>query len=334
MPDERRLTSPRLAPEADIHVRVTRGAGSKLGIVVHISVETGLLTIAQVQGDGIIEAWNRQRPEEERVRGGEWIVSVNGIGEMPGNTFRELQSLGALHIVVSRQLPPMSDARQHDVQLWSQLPSACEELQRIPITVQASEQRPVGLDVEILPWGLTIAGVKEGAVQDWNMQHPTKAVCAGDRIVFANSGNNEHMFTEIFKGGLLHMVVQRGQTDTDSCMLSEASVCSLPLTTCTGGGDGSEDVCAICHEHWQRGAQAMELPCKHHFHWDCAFPWLTKHSPLCPLCGWAADHPGCGSSGVLGSEDTGEAWPPATQRVRQLQARAPFQANQRCVVCS
>lgn len=300
----------------DIHMHLNRGLGSKLGMLVHINLESGLLSISQVQPGGMVEAWNEQRPAEERVRGGEWIVSVNGVSETTGSIFRQLQSVGALEIVVSRRPPPSTSLQRGPLE--SSLLSIQElaEPQRIPLTVHVNERMPIGVEVTVLSDAFTIAEIREGAVKQWNRQHPTKEVCVGDRIVFANGVSKERLFNEIFRPGVLHLVVQRGK---DGAAFPEAFAEQLLLVVSQGCSvrDEEGDICAICHDGFEPVAQVAQLPCKHCFHRDCVVPWLTKHSPLCPLCGWAADHPGGGG----GDEDKVDALPPTMHKVPRMHSK-------------
>lgn len=42
--------------------------------------------------------------------------------------------------------------------------------------------------------------------------------------------------------------------------------------------------CVICTEEFKQGQELVRLPaCGHHFHVDCALPWLTAHN-TCPYC--------------------------------------------------
>ena len=48
-------------------------------------------------------------------------------------------------------------------------------------------------------------------------------------------------------------------------------------------GECIEDVCSICLDQFNEGANIIVLPCKHGFHPDCLSPWLKIHSE-CPSC--------------------------------------------------
>jgi len=45
-----------------------------------------------------------------------------------------------------------------------------------------------------------------------------------------------------------------------------------------------QNSCSICLEEYELGEEIRVLPCKHTFHSNCIFPWLTERSPTCPLC--------------------------------------------------
>lgn len=273
---------------------VTRDQGGKLGVLVDINWDSGLLTLMQVEVGSVIATWNEHRSEEQRVRGGDCIVSVNGILGNISHMLWELQSATAFDIVARRPTCPGLPVRLAGPGSESvPLRSALEQRQRVPVTVQVDPCRPLGLEFRVSPEALSIAEIRDGIIADWNAANPTKEVRVGDRIVFANGARREQLLVEVQKQGLLHLVVSRGWNGIGAEVLSEASVDEMPLTLCAGcvGTIQNEGVCAICQDRWVCGTHMLRLPCGHHFHQGCAVEWLTKHSLLCPLCGWPADHP-------------------------------------------
>ncbi|GLI71449.1 hypothetical protein VaNZ11_016664 [Volvox africanus] len=43
------------------------------------------------------------------------------------------------------------------------------------------------------------------------------------------------------------------------------------------------ELCTVCHDAFEHGAEVVELPCRHCFHEDCIMPWLRQQN-TCPVC--------------------------------------------------
>ncbi|ONK59599.1 uncharacterized protein A4U43_C08F8120 [Asparagus officinalis] len=50
-----------------------------------------------------------------------------------------------------------------------------------------------------------------------------------------------------------------------------------------GWKSSEQSECAVCLENFKTGDILVHLPCAHHFHWNCAMPWLESNSQ-CPCC--------------------------------------------------
>ncbi|CAH0487837.1 unnamed protein product [Peronospora farinosa] len=48
--------------------------------------------------------------------------------------------------------------------------------------------------------------------------------------------------------------------------------------------DSDAEICPICLDEFEDGADVKVLPCQHFFHVDCINPWLGGQSGRCPLC--------------------------------------------------
>lgn len=199
--------------------------------------------------------------------------------------FAQLQRQGRLEIVFSRRQPN----RRREGRLGNDLPRP----QRFSITVRKEPGAVLGIQVTVGRHGVTVTSVNEGIIREWNERNARHQVRPGDRIVFVNGVRREDMVFELAKEGTLYIVLQRGYSKANGRNTMPPSLVeNLPcFEYCEGLNKFKKyEACGICLEDWAPGSQAMELPCKHLFHPDCASPWLTKHSALCPLCGWAADH--------------------------------------------
>lgn len=65
--------------------------------------------------------------------------------------------------------------------------------------------------------------------------------------------------------------------------LQREKIDSFEILQYNNGEGYSKDVCSICIEEWQEGAQIMRLPCNHIFHPTCISTWFHR-STTCPLC--------------------------------------------------
>ena len=55
-------------------------------------------------------------------------------------------------------------------------------------------------------------------------------------------------------------------------------------TTYWSSADSDAEICPICLDDFEDGADVKVLPCQHFFHVDCINPWLGGQSGRCPLC--------------------------------------------------
>jgi len=64
-------------------------------------------------------------------------------------------------------------------------------------------------------------------------------------------------------------------------------ILSADATSMLARGDGDENVCNICLEEYETGAELMVMPCRglHKFHAACMLTWL-QHAGTCPCCQW------------------------------------------------
>ncbi|KAG6533995.1 hypothetical protein ZIOFF_007876 [Zingiber officinale] len=64
---------------------------------------------------------------------------------------------------------------------------------------------------------------------------------------------------------------------------SKAAIESMPIIEIVDEHIGKDCHCAICMDPFELGAEAREMPCKHIYHQDCIFRWLSLRNS-CPVC--------------------------------------------------
>ncbi|KAG7017281.1 E3 ubiquitin-protein ligase RDUF1, partial [Cucurbita argyrosperma subsp. argyrosperma] len=64
---------------------------------------------------------------------------------------------------------------------------------------------------------------------------------------------------------------------------SKAAIESLPVVKILASDVPLESHCAVCKEPFELDSEARQMPCKHIYHSDCIFPWLSIRNS-CPVC--------------------------------------------------
>ncbi|KAK8919007.1 E3 ubiquitin-protein ligase RING1 [Platanthera zijinensis] len=64
---------------------------------------------------------------------------------------------------------------------------------------------------------------------------------------------------------------------------SKAAIESMPTVEISASHVGMDIHCAVCMEAFELGGEVREMPCKHIYHQDCIFPWLSLRNS-CPVC--------------------------------------------------
>mmetsp|Transcript_15716 Transcript_15716/g.40483 ORF Transcript_15716/g.40483 Transcript_15716/m.40483 type:complete len:245 (-) Transcript_15716:58-792(-) len=178
------------------------------------------------------------------------------------------------------------------------------------VVVTQREGRPLGLKFSIRGGRLHVRLIEDGAVADWNAQNPGQQVMAGDHIAAVNgeSESMSKMLTHLHSTGLIHIsfrkppprssvkrerqpLLYHAAGDPHAPPPSEAGaprreqgtatqLVELPFVSAANLGDTT---CCICMENMDPDVRVMQLPCKHHFHLECAAQWLRRKG-ACPLC--------------------------------------------------
>ncbi|KAG9147982.1 hypothetical protein Leryth_003579 [Lithospermum erythrorhizon] len=63
----------------------------------------------------------------------------------------------------------------------------------------------------------------------------------------------------------------------------KVAVESMPVVEIEPSHVGAELDCSVCHEEFEMGSEAREMPCKHLYHSECIIPWLAIRNS-CPIC--------------------------------------------------
>lgn len=256
---------------------------------MQLLLDEDLLRVRCLQPGGLIGQWNTEHPDQQ-VRNGDWFVSVNGVQGSGSGMFTRLQRDAVLNITVSREAPPTrSDTGNTEDEASPSQASSPPRVRRFLMTLKKDDERMLGLQVSVTCRRVTVVRILPGIFQEWNDRNPERKLCVGDIIVFVNGVAKEEMLSELARPGILHILVQQGAARRGkhgALALTDSALAALPRTTYRGRS--GEQECGICLQDWECGDEAMQLPCKHTFHPDCAAMWLLAHSALCPLCGWAA----------------------------------------------
>lgn len=65
--------------------------------------------------------------------------------------------------------------------------------------------------------------------------------------------------------------------------VSKSAIEAMPTIVIADCHVGLDSHCAVCKEIFEIGTEVREMPCKHIYHQDCIFPWLSLKNS-CPVC--------------------------------------------------
>ncbi|KAK8963658.1 E3 ubiquitin-protein ligase RING1 [Platanthera guangdongensis] len=60
----------------------------------------------------------------------------------------------------------------------------------------------------------------------------------------------------------------------------KSAIESMPTVEISASHVRMDIHCAVCMEAFELGGEVREMPCKHLYHQDCIFPWLSLHYKL------------------------------------------------------
>lgn len=136
-------------------VTVNRQGLTGLGLQLEASDPRYCLVVA-VKADGLIEMWNKQN--RDVVTACDRLVKVNGVAFPSQILVTKACGFGAFSLTFQR--PRLFQVSVRKRTSW-------------------------GLDIAASGQGLTIMAIQDGAIQEWNDEHPEREVHVGDRIVAA-----------------------------------------------------------------------------------------------------------------------------------------------------
>lgn len=82
---------------------------------------------------------------------------------------------------------------------------------------------------------------------------------------------------------LLDQLSQLEVTRQEKPPASKDAIESMPTIEIVSSHVSNDLQCAVCHESFEIGSEAREMPCKHLYHGDCILPWLSIRNS-CPVC--------------------------------------------------
>lgn len=139
-------------------VNVDRQGLTGLGLQLEAS-DPRYCFVAAVKADGLIEIWNKQRKADlPQVAASDRLVKVNGVAFPSQILVTKACGFGAFSLTFQR--PRVFQVTVRKKTSW-------------------------GLDIAASEQGLTIMAIQDGAIQEWNDEHPEREVHVGDRIVAA-----------------------------------------------------------------------------------------------------------------------------------------------------
>lgn len=64
---------------------------------------------------------------------------------------------------------------------------------------------------------------------------------------------------------------------------SRSAIDAMPTIKISHRHLRSDSHCPVCHDQFELGSEARQMPCNHIYHSDCIVPWLVQHNS-CPVC--------------------------------------------------
>jgi len=124
------------------------------------------------------------------------------------------------------------------------------------------------------------------------------------RVVLQMQSRRDGAIAELIQVQLDQQLAERKQRlleeattvvkDGDACGTDAVNLDALEAGTCAATTNISDNAtlrednsCAICLGEYETGdkvTSSLNAECKHHFHYDCIFDWLSRNNKNCPCC--------------------------------------------------
>lgn len=157
----------------------------KSGIGLNLDIlEGAFIRIDEVHANGTSWGYNRGKPEDEKIKVGDYILSVNGVQGNGDVLEKELHS-------------------QKKVTLWI---GRAEEFE---VNLEKQKDQTFGMALKANETSLAVHGLTRGAAADWNKTHPSATIRISDRILSVNGAHANDVVSHIQNNDTVEFAMSR-----------------------------------------------------------------------------------------------------------------------------